>query len=162
MASRFRHSGRAALHQQLPDAFDHDLAALVDDLAPEGHDATVGLGGLVLVGHLDAHPQGVADEGGLGEAALDVEQAHQAGLEMRVELHARHQPGHHRQHEQPVGDALAVGRSLGVLGVDVQAVVVGRQAGETDDVGFGDGAGRAVEGVADVQVFEEAGLGAQG
>jgi simple sugar transport system substrate-binding protein len=48
-----------------------------------------------------------------------------------------------------VGDALAVGRSLGVLGVDVQAVVVGRKAGEIDDVGFGDGAGRAVEGVAE-------------
>ena len=26
LASRFRLSGRAALHQQLPDAFDHDLA----------------------------------------------------------------------------------------------------------------------------------------
>ena len=42
-----RSHSRAAPHQQFPDAFDHHLAALVEDLALEGDDAAVGRFALV-------------------------------------------------------------------------------------------------------------------
>ena len=55
--------------------------------------------------------------------------------------------------QRPMRDARAELRGLAVFLVDVQRVVVARQAGKHHDVGFGDGASRADKFLADLSFF---------
>src|SRR5262249_48108645 len=67
----------------------------------------------------------------------------------------------HGEHEQAVGDGAAEGGGAGELVVHVDGVEVAAEAGEIDDVGFGNGAAQGLPVLPDLDVLEVQVLGGE-
>ena len=101
--------------------------------------------------HLAGHAQRVAELDGALED--DVADAPQRDHALRVE---RDEPARQREHEEPVGDALAERGLRRPDGVGVLRVPVAGERREADHVGLGDGAPAGGEGLSGLEFLEGA------
>src|SRR6266542_1030931 len=146
-------SGRWAVGDQiLVLAIEDGLAPLVGErhaqreqaggaLALEGDDLVLGL-------------DGVADERRAEEARGLLEEGHDRALDERRQRGGAHRG--HRGEQQAVGETTAEASALGVLVVVVQGMRVTGEPREEHEVGVGQRLGRALEAIADREVFEVA------
>ena len=123
--------------QDRPRARLDGFAVLVDDFNVEGDPAAAHACGFFFLADGEFNVERVADENGQAEFHLQPAKSddgafHEAKL---VRL-----PNGVAEREHAMGDALPEGRAFHVFGVGMHGVVVARQPGELDNVGFGDGA----------------------
>ena len=103
----------------------------------------------LLDGH--AHPDRVAGKDRRGEFPLQPAEGHNRVIH-KTQAHG--QAAGDAEHKQAVGDALAEQLIFAVLSIGVDQVVVAREAGKVDDIGFRDRTPDALHTVAGLEFLE--------